>query len=84
MAYTMAPTVYLSCLLALLVAGLAQHIKDSLWEKVSAALLASYAPPSARLPPGAHPLRNNWLYSHFSERATEAGEGTDMMPWGPS
>ncbi|XP_044921075.1 cathepsin W isoform X3 [Mustela putorius furo] len=33
MAYTMAPTVYLSCLLALLVAGLAQHIKDSLWQK---------------------------------------------------
>ncbi|XP_045873395.1 cathepsin W [Meles meles] len=33
MAYTMAPTVYLSCFLALLVAGLAQDIKDSLSEK---------------------------------------------------
>lgn len=73
----MALTVHLSCLLVLLVAGLAQGIKDSFRVQVSARNLLpnpSFCKPHA----WGSPPPKQLTCSHFSEGAVEAGEVIDV------
>lgn len=77
---TMAPTVYLSCLLALSVAGLAQGVKGSLRNQVSAPPLCFPRSSLSNTHAWGSPFQKQLPYSHFSERATEAGEVIDVLP----
>lgn len=74
----MALTFLLSCLLALLVAGLAQGIKDSLRVKVSTHN-CSPCPSLCKPHAWGSPLQKQLLCSCFSEGTTETEKVIDML-----